>query len=335
MSGETGPTPGASVIVCTHNRSASLRRSLDTLLNCSGDPDLFEVIVVDNASTDDTSRVVQGLIAGQSKRPLRYLFEGKLGTHNALHAGARAARASLLVRTDDDVDVEPQWVQAYVESFASHPEMVAAGGPALPRWDIPPPAWLRDVVANKLSTLCYCSELALLDDPRGFGTSGRSFFGLNMAIRYETLKEFGGFRPGLTGRKCFGGGEGSLYLALLRAESAVGYVPDARVWHHVSPDRMRPEYFERWATHRAASDMFEWWQRRARTPEAFLACLGRIVQEHWRAWLKTSYTRRRPDARALDIRIDAWSGVYKLVYLWWILSRRELRELLDTTHFGP
>jgi len=328
-------TPRASVIVCTHNRGASLRRALVSLLNCSGDEDLYEVIVVDNASTDDTRRVVHDLSANKRNRPLRYLFEGKLGTHDAVHAGARAARAPLLLRTDDDVEVEPQWVQAYVDSFADHPEMVAAGGPALPRWDTPPPTWLGDMVASKLSTLCYCSELALLDDPRGFDTTGRSFFGLNMAIRYDTLKEFGGFRPGLTGRKCFGGGEGSLYLALHRAEAAVGYVPDARVWHHVSKERMRPEYFERWATHRAALEMFEWWHLRERTPQALLACLGGIVRAHWRSWLKATYTRRRPEERALEIRIDSRSGVYKLVYLWWILSRRELRELLATEHFGP
>jgi hypothetical protein len=98
---------------------------------------------------------------------------------------------------------------------------------------------------------------------------------------------------------------------------------------------MRPEYFERWATHRAASEMFEWWHRRERTPRAFLASFGGVVRAHWRSWLKATYTRRRPDARVLDLRIEAWSGIYKLVYLWWIVSRPELRELLATEHFGP
>jgi hypothetical protein len=98
---------------------------------------------------------------------------------------------------------------------------------------------------------------------------------------------------------------------------------------------MRPEYFESWATHRAALEMFEWWHRRDRTPQALLACLGGIVRAHWRPWLKVTYTRRRPEPRALDIRIDAWNGVYKLVYLWWIVSRPELRELLATELFGP
>lgn len=304
-----------------------------SILRCSGGDGLYEVIVVDNASTDSTRQVVHDLIEAHPEHNLTYVREDRLGLHYARHTGARSARSSLLLYTDDDVLVEPQWIDSYVNTFARHPDMVASGGPVSPRWEKNPPAWLDELVARELSSRELCSELSLLDRGPEFLREDCFFFGVNMAIRYGTLRTFGGFQPELFGDQCLGAGEWGLCMAMRRAGSVIGYVPDARVWHRIGPDRMRPEYFERWAWLASATEMFELWRGRRRTPKSLTGDVWRIVRVYWRYWLKGTFTRRRPNVRAVRLRCKTRTGLYQLVYLWWVMSRRDLREFLDTETF--
>jgi glycosyltransferase involved in cell wall biosynthesis len=322
----------ASAIVCTHNRSASVRRTAASLLRCEVADNAYEVIVVDNASTDATAQVIHDLIAERPTRRLRYLREERLGLHHARHLGARAAEASLLLYTDDDVEVEPQWVQAYIDAFAAHPEMVAAGGRVLPRWEVDPPRWLLDCVAE---SECY-GPLALIDRGDAFllGSDGY-FFGVNMAIRYSVLKRFGGFRPELFGRLTLGPGEWGVTLALQAAGEPIGYVPGALVRHHIPAQRMRPEYSEEWVWHGAAGEMFERWHHRPRTPQALGSELWRIVHSYWRPWLRAWTMRAKPDPEAARMRSLANRGWCELAYLWRMMSRKDLKAYLDAEHFGP
>jgi glucosyl-dolichyl phosphate glucuronosyltransferase len=329
MVAEASGTPQASVIVCTHNKSASLRRSIGSILDCAGGADLYGVIVVDNASTDDTRGVVHELMQQRPDGALRYVYEARIGLHYARHAGARAARSNLLLYTDDDVEVDREWVKAYVDAFSNHPDMAAAGGPALPSWETEPPLWLRELVATDLQDRRMCSELSLIDLSDTFTPDSGTFFGLNMAIRYDSLKGFGGFQPELFGNQRLGAGEWGLYWVMRRAGAAIGYVPAARVLHRIPASRMRPEYFERWAWFGPAGEMFDRWRRRPRTLRSFVGDLRRILASYWRPWLRYAHTRRRPDARAVRTRSRAQSGLCELVYLWWIVSRPELREFLD------
>jgi hypothetical protein len=112
-------------------------------------------------------------------------------------------------------------------------------------------------------------------------------------------------------------------------------VPEARVWHRIPGSRMRPEYFEQWAWMASASDMFELWRGRPRSFRTLCDDLRRIVRSYWKCWVHAAHTPRRPDARAVRIRSRARRGLYELVYLWWIISRPDLRELLDAESFGP
>ena len=327
--------PHASVIVNTHNRAASLRRTIASILSCTGGDGLYEVIVVDNASTDDTPEVVRDLIREHRGRGLRYLREERLGVHYARHAGATAARAPLLVYADDDVLVEPEWAKAYVDAFGDHPEMAAAGGPVLPHWETAPPLWLAEMVASELSTRRMCGELSLIDLSPSFTPDGGTFFGVNMAVRRDALRRYGGFQPDLFGNRLLGAGEWGLYWVMRRAGAAVGYVPQALLRHSIPAARMQPEYFERWARMESAAKMFQRWRGQPRTPRTLLVDARRILISYWRSWVRALWTRRRPDARIVRARSRAQGGLAELTYLWWIVSRRDLRGFLDARTYWP
>lgn len=325
-------SPAASAIVCTHNRGVLLSRAILSLLRCDGGGESFEIVVVDNASTDDTAEVVTRLGQEHPVRDLRYVFEGRLGLHHARHAGARAARSPLLLYTDDDVEVDPGWVCAYISAFAEHPEMVAAGGPAVPCWETDPPGWIAEIVSSNW----FCLPLALIDRGPDFLLSADSdFFGLNMAVRSDALRRFGGFRPEMIGGAIVGSGEWGLQMAMRRAGAPIGWVPDARVRHWVPRSRMQPDYFERWVRYEATSLMFERWHRAPRGARSIASDCWRILRSNVRAWLRAARVRRSPDARAIEIRSEARKGFYELAYLFQISTRRDIRAFLDAERFGP
>ncbi len=96
----------------------------------------WDVIVIDNNSTDETRKVVDRHAAAFPV-PLRYLFEERQGRSSALNAGIAAARGVVLVFTDDDVRVAEGWLDAAVTPLLSESDVAYTGGPVRPIWGAP------------------------------------------------------------------------------------------------------------------------------------------------------------------------------------------------------
>jgi glycosyltransferase involved in cell wall biosynthesis len=131
-----------SVIIPTLNQSAKLKQCLSHLSRLSFDPDLFEVLVVDNrnGSTDatkDVSLSFQGKI-----KNLRYLFCESPGLMAARHMGCDEAKGEFLCYLDDDSLVTKDWLKGISESFADE-DVVMVGGPCIPEYEIEPPHWVE------------------------------------------------------------------------------------------------------------------------------------------------------------------------------------------------
>lgn len=248
-----GSAPGklaASVIVPTYRRPADILRCLGSLTRQTTST-AYEIIVVDNACDDALAeRIAES--GSDSAHSLRYLPEPELGVHNARHAGARAARASLLLFTDDDAICAPGWVDAYVTAFARHAEIAAAGGPVRPHWLARPPDWLLELIVPPTFTPLALMDLGerFLIDPRGF------FFSVNMAIRREVLFRAGGFSPELHGSIYLGDGETGLNNRLWEAGNLIAYVPEAIVEHVIRPERATLDYMSERLRAQGAADAY-------------------------------------------------------------------------------
>src|SRR5688572_14570339 len=133
--------PQLSVVMSTYNRGELLGDAIRSLLaqHQTITPP-FELIVVDNNSTDKTHEIVEGFARIDGR--VRYLFEPRQGLSHARNAAIRDARAPLIAFTDDDVRAEPDWVSAIVRAFDEHRDAAVIGGRVLPVWPGPPPLWL-------------------------------------------------------------------------------------------------------------------------------------------------------------------------------------------------
>src|SRR5687768_11721833 len=120
----------ATIVISTRNRAHYLPDTLRTLAEqrCEAG---FEVIVVDNGSTDNTPAVLERW----SNRDPRFVTtrEPRVGLSCGKNTGIRLARAPLVLFTDDDTLVHPGWIQSYLELFSHHTEeLILAGGPQMP-----------------------------------------------------------------------------------------------------------------------------------------------------------------------------------------------------------
>jgi glucosyl-dolichyl phosphate glucuronosyltransferase len=234
----------ATVLICTFNRAAMLAETLDTLAATRAATLRWNVIVVDNNSSDATRDAVTSRI-GRYPVKLRYVFEPRQGKSHALNAGLAATDASIVVFTDDDVRLSDGWLAAACRPMLDNPTIDYTGGPVYPIWEQPCPPWLDRTRSDLWGTL------AILDygeEPFVFEERRRVPLGANMAVRRTLIDRIGGFDPGL-GRRGTSllGQEQAEFFCRSRAAGAQGlYVPAMTLHHHVPAKRLTRSYFRRW-----------------------------------------------------------------------------------------
>lgn len=230
-----------TVLVCTYNRAADLRDLLETALVQETDGTFtYEVLVVDNNSSDDTREVVKDFI-NRGHSNLRYLFEGRQGKSNALISGLKAARGRLYVITDDDFILPSDWLRNIVQAFHVHPDVSCVGGKVLPLWQSEPPAWL---------TPRHWSAVAVTDygDAEFYAQASNQICLLACAFRLADVQAVGGYNRelGVTKGK-IGGTEDLDVLKRLWQSGRKGlYIPTISFLHKVTPERMTKAYHRRW-----------------------------------------------------------------------------------------
>jgi GT2 family glycosyltransferase len=232
---------GVSVVVSTYNRADRLPAALEALLSQRTDVP-YEVIVVDNNSTDSTAAVLARL-AKRSRGRLRYVFEGRQGLSYGRNTGIALARAPIVAFTDDDVRVAADWVDLLHKTFGDHPDIDYVGGRVLPEWLAPPPAWLTDA---------HWSPLALQDYGDQPLVTGREravcLVGANLAFRSRVFERVGVFTPAL-GRIKDGVGsteDHEMQLRIWQAGMRGLYAPRVVATADVTPDRLEKAYHRRW-----------------------------------------------------------------------------------------
>ncbi|MBE9178348.1 glycosyltransferase family 2 protein [Oculatella sp. LEGE 06141] len=231
------PNPQISAIICTHNRDSYLGAAIDSLLSQDFTGD-YEVIVVDNASTDRTREVVESRLPHPR---LHYLFEPTAGLSIARNTGAKAARSPILAYLDDDAVASPQWLRMLHHAYETNEQLAIAGGKVTLLWapGMIPPRWLSPELAGNLGAYDLGDTVTYIDRP---GLTPR---GLNYSIRRTFLDTIGGFdiHLGRVGKNLLSNEELHVTERALNMGLQVAYLPEALVAHNVAPERLHPLWF--------------------------------------------------------------------------------------------
>jgi glucosyl-dolichyl phosphate glucuronosyltransferase len=245
MASEMSPLEGGaetsfvSVVLCTRNRAASLEAALQSIVEQDFPRDRYEIVLVDNASTDATPDLARSFAAVAD---LRYIREERIGLCIARNTGWQAARGPIVAYFDDDAVAGPSWLAAIADAFVRHGDsrIGVIGGPVSPLWQAPRPPWLADVVAGSLTIVDWGREEKVLVD-----IDREWLVGANMALPKRVLEETGGFHPWLdrVGSSLLSSGDVFLQKAVIQRGYACLYVPEMAIEHLVPPSRLGQDWF--------------------------------------------------------------------------------------------
>jgi glycosyltransferase involved in cell wall biosynthesis/ubiquinone/menaquinone biosynthesis C-methylase UbiE len=229
----------ASVIICTYNRSDLLRESLHAVTRQDFPPDRYEIIVVDNNSTDDTRAVTES-VAASSPVPIRYVFEKNQGLSFARNAGIRSAEGEVVAFVDDDIDAGCGWLQAIVAAFED-PGIACAGGPIRPIWPFERPDWLTDKWVGFLTV----SEFRQAAESGEFKGPYDYPWGANIAFRREIFGTVGMFPTdlGRIGKSLLSNEELGLCRKIEANGMRIKFAPEAVILHKIAPERISKQWY--------------------------------------------------------------------------------------------
>lgn len=233
-----------TVAICTFNRARSLCRTLCSIYGMTIPDDLeWELVVVDNNSTDETDQVLRSLAYSL---PLGWAFEPKGGLSHARNRAIEVARGDYIIWTDDDVIVDRDWLAAYARAFRRWPGAAVFGGFIRPRYEKSVPSWIIENEAL-LSGPMVIRDLG--DKPVALSVEKRLFpYGANFAVRTKEQRMFR-YNPalGVGPNQSRLGEEVDVVERILRSGATGYWIPDARVEHCIGRDRQTTGFVARYS----------------------------------------------------------------------------------------
>lgn len=241
----TSSRPSVSVAICTYNRADLLEGTLERLfVQTVPDSIQWELIVVDNASTDHTAAVLE---RARAKFPVRTFLETKRGLSHARNRAATEARGDWVLFTDDDVRVAPTWVQSFAEAVERHADALVAGGPIVPWFPVDPDPALLSAFPELERGFCG------IDHGKAEGPleRKREVYGANFAVRRSVFSDMQ-FDPAL-GVPHGLGEETDLIERVRQRGGNVLWIPTIPVEHYVDPARMSLDYLRKYRAGQGAT----------------------------------------------------------------------------------
>lgn len=231
----------ASLIIATYNRSQQVLETLSSVIKQDADPALWECIVVNNNSTDDTIERVAHFITENLSFDIRLTTEHKQGLSHARNCGMAVASTPLFIIIDDDELIAPEFISSYIHFFDTHPEVAVGGGEIVAQYRGVRPAWMSKFTEQPIANPMDLGLKARRFPPRMIPGGG------NMAIRREAIERHGAFDPelGRSGEQLMGGEESNLFERLRQGGEQIWWVPRAVMYHLIPDEKLERSYLDR------------------------------------------------------------------------------------------
>jgi len=223
-----------SIIIATHNRCIFLTQCLDSLTKQTLSSEKFEIIVVDNNSTDDTKAITQEFIKNNPDLIVSYVFEKEKGLSCARNRGIAEAKGDIISFIDDDATPHSKFCESLFDAGKNYPHFQAFGGKVFPVFpDDKEPAWLSKYTYGLVGKIDHGDKIIPFRKKYPYGC--------NMSFRKKILEELNGFNNALTYRS----DDKDIFNRLKDKGYKVLYVPNIAVDHHIPESRLSRESIRR------------------------------------------------------------------------------------------
>lgn len=230
-----------SVIICTYNRDKYIYNVLKSVAENNLDTSLYEVVLVNNNSTDNTESECKRFAINFPNVSFQYHVELNQGLSYARNRGIAEAKGNVVVYVDDDATVNTEYLTTYYQFFNKNPNVYAAGGPILPVYETKEPKWFSHYTRQLITGRLY-----LGNEVREF-SKGAFPGGGNAAYRKSVFDKVGLFNPelGRKGNSLIGAEEKDLFDKMVDNGIKFYYLPNAILYHIIPPAKLTNDYFQR------------------------------------------------------------------------------------------
>ncbi len=227
-----------SVVICTYNRAAYITAALESLYSQTLPKDQFEVIVVNNRSTDNTKESCESYISAHGDANFFYYEELQQGASFARNTGAATAISPLLCFMDDDSIAEEHYLERIVRFFEEYSDAGGLGGRIIPKYIPSEPKWMSYYVSSLVGNFDYSDKVEIF-------RPGKYPLESNMVVLTDDFRTINGFStalPGVVGTLRIGGEGKDLFFKLQALGRKIYYDPSIRVQHVVEVSRLTKKY---------------------------------------------------------------------------------------------
>ncbi|MCK9280018.1 MAG: glycosyltransferase [Melioribacteraceae bacterium] len=230
--------PYISIIICTYNRVKYIGECLSSLVHQTLSKDLYEIVIVNNNSTDNTAEICESFIENYKEHNVTYVIERKQGLSFARNRGIKEAKGNIVIFIDDDGEAKNDYLEKVYFYFVTDEELVSAGGKVLPKYEAGiEPKWMSKYLWGLVTKIDYGNKIKQFPQ-------GRYPVGCNMIFLKSVFDEIGMFDTelGRKGRVGLASEEKEIFLKLSALGKKILYIPEAVVKHNIDKERTTKEY---------------------------------------------------------------------------------------------
>ncbi len=230
-----------SVIVCTYNREKYLYNLLKSIAENDFSEKLYEIILVNNNSTDNTEKECNRFQTDFPNIDFKYVEEQNQGLSFARNKGIETAKGDVLIYVDDDAFVNPKYLKTYYDFFEKNPSVDAAGGAIIPQYETSEPIWMTFYTKQLLTAYLYKGETIKPFGKHEFPGGG------NAAYRRSIFDEIGFFNTdlGRKGKSLASAEEKDVFDRMRKQKKQIFYLPEAVLYHIIPQKKLEEDYFNR------------------------------------------------------------------------------------------
>ena len=233
-----------SIIICSYNRASYISDALTSLYCQSAELNAFEVIIVDNNSTDNSKEVYAAWRQKNTNGQFTFISETKQGASFARNTGATIAKGEWVCFMDDDAVATPNYVENILKHIQNKPDAVGFGGRIIPKYIPAEPKWMSYYVSSLVGNFDYAPIACAFEN-------GKYPLESNMIVKKTVYDQIGGFNvnlPGVVGTLRIGGEGKELFYKILALGHKIYYDPSICIHHVVEVKKLTSEYMYRVAS---------------------------------------------------------------------------------------
>lgn len=230
-----------SFITCTYNRDKYLEKTLKSVCEQTFDPKNYEIIIVDNNSTDNTPKICEEFQVKYNVRQIRYFKELNQGFSFALNRGINEAKGEYIIFVDDDETIRREHLQLLDKYLNDYPDAQLAASKVVPCYERKEPEWMspftKRLIGGYFNAGNHVKKLSKVSYP---GTG-------HTIIKRELYEKFGYYNTelGRNGTSLIGAEDKDMIFRLINNNIECYYFPDIPIYHHIPEYKLTNEFFDK------------------------------------------------------------------------------------------